>query len=67
LIDDLCSLATSLSEKPRETAVHIAFAALDSLSEGTRPTTENLREQVVRLLGKDVELGEDIENCIGEM
>jgi hypothetical protein len=56
-----------LSEKPRETAVHIAFAALDSLPEGTKPTTDNLREQVVRLLGKDVELGEDIENCIGEM
>lgn len=60
-------LVTSLTEKPRETAVHVAFVALDSLPEGVKPTVDNLKEQVVRLLGKDVEIGEDLENCIGEL
>ncbi|KIM24858.1 hypothetical protein M408DRAFT_331530 [Serendipita vermifera MAFF 305830] len=64
---DPALLDTSLSEKPRETAVHIAFTALDSLPEGTEPTVDNLRAQVVRLLGKDAEIGEDVENCIGEI
>lgn len=59
--------AKSLSEKPRETAVHVAFVALDYLPEGVKPTVDNLKEQVVRLLGKDVEIGEDIENSIGEL
>ncbi|PVF96654.1 hypothetical protein CPB86DRAFT_786733 [Serendipita vermifera] len=64
---DPAALAQSLLEKPRETAVHVAFAAYDSLPEGTEPTVENLRAAVRQLLGQDTEITEEIEHSIGEI
>ena len=56
-----------LMVKGKETAVHLAFAALDALPQGTEPTVENLRAAVQTLIGKDAEITEEIEQSIGEM
>ncbi|CAG7851768.1 NEDD8-activating enzyme E1 regulatory subunit AltName: Full=Amyloid beta precursor protein-binding protein 1, 59 kDa; Short=APP-BP1; AltName: Full=Amyloid protein-binding protein 1; AltName: Full=Proto-oncogene protein 1 [Serendipita indica DSM 11827] len=61
------ALGESLMVKVRETAVHLAFAALDALPEGTEPTVENLRAAVQALIGKDAEITEEIEQSIGEI
>lgn len=60
-------LATSLAEKPRETAIHLAFAALDALPKNVPPTSDNLNAQVLQLLGDGATLTEEIEACTGEM
>ncbi|KAG8832314.1 hypothetical protein FRC17_001486 [Serendipita sp. 399] len=60
-------LRATLEEKPREAAVHLAFAALDTLPEGTTLTPENLREAAKQLLGGETEISEDVENCLGEI
>lgn len=58
---------SSLSGKTRETTVHLAFAALDSLPAGTQPTSDNLNARVTQILPESSQFNEEIQNYTGEM
>lgn len=65
-----------LTSKPRETAIHLAFYALEQVISrrggeasvtGFEVTSEELTNEVVKLLGGDTELPEEVDQMIGEM
>lgn len=60
-------LESSLSGKTRETTVHLAFAALDSLPAGTQPTSDNLNARVTQILPESSQFNEEIQNYTGEI